>query len=92
MSVHLMNMEADGEAILVTFVRNGSVARAFDPCVNGQPARFTATGAGRMTDSATGSTWDAITGECLWGAMKGRCLTARSGQAPYCRPRVPLSG
>ena len=86
-----MNMEADGEAVLLTFVRDGSDARAFDPCVNGGTARFTAVGNGRMTDSATGSTWDAITGECLWGAMKGRCLTVRSGQVPCCRERAPLS-
>ena len=87
-----MNTEAAGEAVLVTFARNGSRARAFDRNVNGRPARFTATGNGRMTDSATGSTWDVITGECLWGPMKGSCLTERPDQVPRCRQRAPLSG
>ena len=86
-----MNREADGEAVLLTFVRDGSDARAFDPCVNGEPARFTAVGNGRMTDSATGSTWDAITGECILGAMKGACLNERPDKVPYRTPRKILN-
>lgn len=79
MSVHLMNMEAGGEAVLVTFTRSGSEARRFNPVVDGRVVRFTPAGNGKMTDSATGSTWDALTGECLFGPKKGECLTGSPG-------------
>ena len=85
-----MNMEAGGETILVTFAREGSAAQAFHPLVNGEVARFTPAGNGRMTDNATGSTWDAITGECLDGAMKGARLSARSSKMSYRKSRKPL--
>ena len=91
MSVHLMNMEAGGEAVLVTFARDGSEARVFDPLVDGELLRFTVAGNGKMTDSATGSNWDVITGECLWGAMKGACLTERPDKMAYPKPRKALT-
>ena len=86
-----MNMEAAGEAVLLTFARDGSEARAFDPLVNGELVRFTVVGNGTMTDSATGSTWDVITGECLWGAMKGARLTERPDKVNYRKSRRALS-
>jgi len=91
MSVHLMNMETGGEAVLVTFAREGSEAQAFDPLVNGKVSRFTLAGNGRMTDSATGSTWDAMTGECLAGPMKGTCLAERHDKVAYRKSRKPLN-
>lgn len=78
MSVHLMNMEAGGEAVLVTFARVGTSAQSFHPVVDGKVSRFTLAGNGRMTDSVTGSIWDAVTGECLSGPMKGASLSVRS--------------
>lgn len=78
-----MNMEAGGEAVLVTFARNGTESRAFTPLVDGRVAKFSPAGGGKMTDSATGSTWDALTGECLSGAMKGERLAGRPGKVSY---------
>jgi hypothetical protein len=91
MSVHLMNMEAGGEAVLVTFAWDGSEARVFDPLVNGGLLRFTVAGNGKMTDSATGSNWDVITGECLWGAMKGARLIERLDKVASRNPRKALT-
>lgn len=90
MSVHLMNLEAGGEAVLVTFAREGSEAQAFHPVVNGKVSRFTWAGKGKMTDRETGSIWDAITGECLSGAMKGARLTERPEKITYRRGRKHL--
>ena len=87
MSVHLMNMEAGGETVLVTFAREGLEARAFNPVVDGKVVRFAVAGGGKMTDSATGSTWDALTGECLSGTMKGARLTERPDKVAYRRSR-----
>ena len=53
MSVHLMNLEAGGETILVTFARHGSEAQAFLPMVNGAVSRFTPAGRGNRGASAT---------------------------------------
>ena len=86
-----MNLEAGGEAVLLTFARDGSEAQAFDPLVNGKVARFTVAGNGRMTDNATGSTWDAVTGECLLGAMKGTRLAERHDKVAYRKSRKPLN-
>jgi hypothetical protein len=82
MSVHLINLKAGGEDVLVTFAREGAEAQAFRPVVKGRFSRFTLAGNGRMTDSATGSTWDAMTGECLSGSMRGiRPLTRTNGRS-----------
>ena len=85
--MHLMNMEAGGETVLVTFAREGSEAQAFHPVVNGKISRFTLAGNGRMTDNATGSIWDAMTGECLSGPMKGARLTERPDKLAYRKSR-----
>jgi len=90
MSVHLMNMEADGESVLVTFAREGAEAHGFHPLVNGRVSRFTLAGNGRMCDRATGSIWDAMTGECLSGAMKGTRLTERPDKLAYRKSRKIL--
>jgi hypothetical protein len=91
MSVHLMNMEAGGEAVLVTFARQGSEAQSFLPLVNGKMSRFTPARNGKMTDRATGSTWDAITGKCLSGAMKGARMTKRPDKLACRKSRKTLN-
>ncbi len=85
MSVHLMHMEAAGEAVLVTFDRVGQTSRSFRPVVDGRQVRFTSAGGGKMKDSATGSVWDATSGECESGEMKGKRLEVRTGGSPIAR-------
>ncbi len=78
MSVYLMHMEAAGEAVLVTFDRAGRTSRSFSPVVDGRLVRFSPVEGGKMKDSATGSLWNASTGECVSGEMKGKRLAPRT--------------
>lgn len=79
MSVHLMHMEAAGEAVLVAFDRAGATSRSYSPVVDGRVVRFSNAGGGKMKDSATGSIWDVGTGECERGELKGKRLAVRPG-------------
>lgn len=78
MNVHVLNLEALGEPVVVTFADAGKRAQAFDPRVEGKRLRFEPAAAGRMM-AADGSVWDAVTGECLAGELKGRNLRPRAG-------------
>ncbi|NNC90527.1 MAG: DUF3179 domain-containing protein [Akkermansiaceae bacterium] len=83
MSVHVMNLQAGGNPILVTFADAGNRAQAFDPSLDGEVARFETAGQGRMKDTRTGSLWDAVTGVCLHGVHKGKKLAPRPGTISY---------
>ncbi len=77
-----MHVEAAGEAVLVTFDRIGQTSRSFRPFVDGLQIRFTSAGGGKMKDNATGSVWDASSGECESGELKGKRLETRAGGSP----------
>lgn len=87
MNLHLMHLEAAGEAVLVAIDRAGQTSRSFSPLVDGQLVRFTALGDVKMTDNATGSVWNAMTGECESGPMKGKRLEVRADGRTIVRPR-----
>jgi hypothetical protein len=80
-------MEAAGEAVLVAIDRAGQMSRSFSTLVDGRLLRFTALGATKMKDNATGSVWSAITGECESGEMQGRRLAVRADGRTMVRPR-----
>lgn len=83
MSVHLLNLDAAGESLLVTFGREGQRAQAFDRKLGEKVIRFEAAAEGKMKDTGTSSTWDAVTGECLVGTLKGKKLKLRPGTISY---------
>lgn len=87
MNVHLMHMKAAGEVVLVAIDRAGGTSRSFSPLVDGSPVRFTSLGADKMTDDATGSVWNAMTGECESGDLQGRRLEVRADGRTMRRPR-----
>ena len=45
--------------------------------------RFEAAAEGKMKDTGTSSTWDAVTGECVAGSLKGEKLKLRPGTISY---------
>ena len=83
MSVHVMNLDAAGEAVVVTFAPEGQRAQAFDRKLGEKIFKFETAGNGRMTDRTTSSTWDAVTGECVAGKLKGKKLMLRPGTISY---------
>lgn len=86
-----MHMEAAGEAVLVTFDRAGRTSRSFSPLVDGRLVRFVPAGGGKMKDSASGSVWNIVTGECESGPLRGKRLTPRTGETMVvCSRRGPM--
>jgi len=71
MKASVVNVGAAGHAVVVTWSPDGLGAQAFDRQHGGKTRQFKGAGKGRMTDRATGSTWDAVTGECLDGQAGG---------------------
>ena len=65
-----------GLPLILTMEKDSSSFHAFSRTVEGNSLSFTGGGErGLLTDSRTGSTWDA-NGTCIEGAMKGRSLQA----------------
>ena len=83
MRAPVVNLDAAGQSVLVTFSPEGQRAQAFDREHDGKTLRFESDGAEGMRDLGTGSTWDAVTGKCVKGQLKGRKLTLRPGTISY---------
>lgn len=66
-------------ALLVTWNADGSVVCLFDRSINGKSLNFEQSENGTMVDTATKSTWNMLTGECVDGTMKGTALAQRVG-------------
>lgn len=76
----VVNDTVGGRPLVVTFDRESATARVFSATVDQRVLRFTAADDdGRLRDDATGSTWDAASGECLAGELEGRRLAPEVG-------------
>lgn len=73
-----------GRKLLVTFEASGSAPYLYDRRVGGTALTFQFR-RGRILDAKTGSLWDAETGRCVAGTMKGQQLTPLAGIISYRR-------
>lgn len=105
---HLAQGVFDGQPVLITFCPVCNSGVQFDPRVDGEILRLVVGGVHRgtmiMQDEASGSFWDHMTGECLWGRYAGRTLailgahrillacelTGDLAALPIAVPRLPL--
>ena len=79
----LVQFEAAGKKMLVTYAKHGSRAQAFERILDGKEIQFAVAEGERMKDRATSSTWDVVTGECLKGKLQGKKLTILPGTISY---------
>lgn len=64
--------------VLVTYAEGSATARAFRRTVGDRILHFRREGE-RLMDAETGSVWDAATGKCMKGELKGRDLEMLPG-------------
>lgn len=72
-----------GQPWVVTFSRKATGVHLFERRVNGRVLTFGAIRGERMRDRETKSTWDAATGKCIAGKLKGTQLTEVAGIVSY---------
>ncbi len=71
--------------LLFTYSDHGKRVQSFSRMINGKALNFLATENDTMTDQETGSTWNAVTGRCLTGKLKGTHLKRIPGTISYLR-------
>lgn len=78
----MQGVTTDGEPWVLTFCNACNTGMVFDARVNGQTLHFQRRGAYEgmlmIWDSETGSYWQHITGECLYGASLGHTLRGKT--------------
>jgi hypothetical protein len=79
------NLTVEETPLLLTVDRGSTGARLFDRRVGDEVLEFTLVSDRRMSDKATGTVWNAVTGEALSGALKGKRLTQRVGIMSFAR-------
>ncbi len=67
------------DSYVVTYDKEGTVARLFDASMGGKDLTFDFLADGRMKDQNTGSEWDLSTGVADAGPLKGNQLQQRVG-------------
>ncbi len=75
---NVMQGEIDGQAWMATFCAVCNAGMSFSPVVNDQTLEFYGVGyydaMTLLADRQTGSYWDHLTGECLYGQLEGTVL------------------
>ena len=74
----IVNDAFDGIPLLIAFDPATLSTTAFDRRLDGRVLTFAREGGG-LTDEATGSAWDPLTGRALRGPLAGRCLATVGG-------------
>lgn len=80
---HFRQFTIDDTSLLITYSENGKRVQAFDAQVNGKTLQFALGKNGTLTDAATSSVWDMVSGKALSGTMKGKHLTVLPGTISY---------
>lgn len=70
----LLNVTLNEWPVLISYDIDSTAARVFDRKVGQQVLEFESKGKDRIVDSATGSTWDTVSGQAIDGTMKGKTL------------------
>ena len=79
----IVNVEAAGKSMVVTYAKSGSRAQAFERVVDGKTLSFKNADENVMVDDATGSKWNATTGICVEGRLKGKKLAPYPGTVSF---------
>lgn len=80
---HFHQIKAGNQAILVTYSHNGNRVQAFDCELDGTTYHFTSRAKGLLTDQASRSYWDPVTGKCVEGKLQGKQLKPIPGTISY---------
>ena len=80
----LLNVDAGGVPLLVTFDPETTSVRIWSRAVDGKTLTFEDQ-EGQIRDRETGSTWDRLTGKATSGPNKGKSLAAHVGIVSYAR-------
>lgn len=81
----LLNLELEGEPLLLTFDKKSTSARLFSRRIDGRALKFVQKPDGSVTDGQTGSTWNRATGMAVKGKLKGKSLESRVGIVSFTR-------
>jgi hypothetical protein len=79
LSVPVVNDTFEGVPLLVLFNKESTAARVFRRDPDDDPLTFEVGDGNPMRDAETGSVWNAASGECVSGKLKGRTLRPLPG-------------